>query len=248
MAKFDIGKTLKKTISDAGTATKKAAEAVADTAKEIKIPDIDKEKVKNVFKKKEKPAEETVQPVVNHRISAWNAMKVFYYLMAADGAIHPDEMEKFDSMGKEFVPDFLNVKEKLIQECQAALDNVIDAEDYYDVLQDCVENALLAPGKKEDAYISPKFLIWDLLTIAYSDDSYDETERRLLKYIVRKLNIDKAVFLELESSLVTLMDLEKELAWIKTTDRPYLTIEAMVNEIADRRNVIFESVKDLITL
>jgi len=34
----------------------------------------------------------------------------------------------------------------------------------------------------------------------------------------------------------------------QTTDRPYLTIEAMVNEIADRKNVIFESVKDLITL
>ena len=44
------------------------------------------------------------------------------------------------------------------------------------------------------------------------------------------------------------MDLEKELAWIKTTNKPYLTIEAMVNEIADRKSVIFESVKDLITL
>jgi len=52
----------------------------------------------------------------------------------------------------------------------------------------------------------------------------------------------------MESSIMTMMDLEKELNWIKTTDRPYLTIEAMVNEIQDRKNVIFESIKDLIML
>ena len=91
-------------------------------------------------------------------------------------------------------------------------------------------------------------MVWDLLTVAYSDEQYDEAERKLLKYIVRKTNIDKAVFLEMESSILTLMDIEKELTWIKTTNKPYLTIEAMVNELMDRRNVIFESVKDLISL
>ena len=91
-------------------------------------------------------------------------------------------------------------------------------------------------------------LVWNLLTVAYSDESYDETERKLIKYVVRKLNIDKAVFLEMESSMLTMLDIEKELAWIKTTDRPYLTIEARVNELEKRKNVVFDSVKDLITL
>lgn len=91
-------------------------------------------------------------------------------------------------------------------------------------------------------------LVWDLLTIAYSDENYDETERKLLKYVVRKTDIDKAVFLEMENSILTLMDVENELSWIKTTEKPYLTIEAMVNELMERRSVIFESVKDLIVL
>ena len=90
--------------------------------------------------------------------------------------------------------------------------------------------------------------MWDLLTIAYSDESYDERERKLLKYIVRKLGVDKAVFLEMESSMLTILDIEKEIAWIKTTDQPYLTIEARINELTKRKSVIFESVKDLITL
>lgn len=86
------------------------------------------------------------------------------------------------------------------------------------------------------------------MSVAYSDEKYKDAERRFLKYVVRKLNIDKAVFLEMESSILTLMDIERELAWIKTTNRPYLTIETMVNELADRKDVIFKSVLDLIAL
>ena len=44
------------------------------------------------------------------------------------------------------------------------------------------------------------------------------------------------------------LDIEKEIAWIKTTDRPYLTIEARVNELTKRQAAVFDSVKDLITL
>ena len=69
-----------------------------------------------------------------------------------------------------------------------------------------------------------------------------------MKYIVHKFNIDKTVFLEMESSFLTLMDLENELNWIKTTDRPYLTIESIVNEISDRKTAILEGLKDLIAL
>ena len=91
-------------------------------------------------------------------------------------------------------------------------------------------------------------MVWDLLTIAYSDESYDETERKLLKYIVRKLQIAKAVFLEMESCILTNLDVEKEIAWIKTPTRPYLTIEARINELTKRQAAIFDSVKDLIAL
>ena len=70
----------------------------------------------------------------------------------------------------------------------------------------------------------------------------------MIQAIVEELQIDKAVFLELESSLLTMLDLEKELSWIKTTDRPYLVIEAMVNEIADRKDAVMQGVKSLISM
>ena len=213
---------------------------------EIKVPD----QVKELFKKKSRKDErdETVEPLTIKAISAKNAIKIIYYLMASDGEIFHSEEDKFDAIGAELDPSFAENKGQIIKECKSQMEKIIDPEDYYDVLRDGVEMALSSSVRTEDTFITPKLLVWDMLTVAYSDERYDESERRLLKYIVRKLGIDKAVFLEMESSILTLLDLEREMSWIKTTDRPYLTIENMVNEIVDRKNVIFESVKDLIAL
>ena len=181
-------------------------------------------------------------------IATRNALQIIYYLMAADGTVYHSEEEKFDAIGASLDPNFVDSKPAIIKDCQAQLEKVIDSEDYYDVLQDGVEDAILSSNVAADTFITPKLLVWDLLTIAYSDESYDERERKLLKYIVRKLGVDKAVFLEMESSMLTILDIEKEIAWIKTTDQPYLIIEARINELMKRKAVIFESVKDLITL
>lgn len=247
----DFGKGLKDSLQG-------AVDAVKTKAKDVELPDLktvtDKAsvQVKDLFQKKDTTAKgdeaEAAEAIHLVGISTRNAIKVIYFLMAADGEIYHNEEEKFDAIGKELDPDFDAAKAQIIAECQKSLDKVIDPEDYYDALQDGVEDALLTSKRTADTFITPKLLLWDLLTVAYSDEEYNEVERKLLKYIVRKLDIDKGEFLEMESSMQTLLALEKELVWIKTTDKPYLTIEAMVNEIADRKNVIFDSVKDLITL
>ena len=223
---------------------KDTADSTIETVKNVKLSD-----VKDVFKKKEETSEEDTITTLNIKaVSTRNAVKIIYYLMAADGKVFHSEEDKFNSIGCELDPDFMAKHEDIIAECQKQLDKVIDPEDYYDALQDGVEDALISSKLTADTFITPKLLVWDLLTIAYSDESYDEAERKLVKYIVRKTDIDKTVFLEMESSILTLMDIERELDWIKHTNKPYLTIESMVNELADRKNVIFESVKDLIAL
>ena len=245
-------------LSEAKEKIQKATDSTVEAVKKVKLPEVDTEGIKNIFKKKDaeqssdsETTEEELKEAEVLSIKAIptrNAIKIFYYLMAADGEIFHSEEEKFDSIGKELDPNFAEHKEQIVKECQAQLDKVIDPEDYYDTLQDGIEDALIHMKVTDDSFITPKLLVWDMLTVAYSDEEYNEVERKLLKYVVRKVNIDKAVFLEMESSILTLMDIEKELEWIKTTNKPYLTIEAMVNELNDRKSVIFESVKDLIAL
>lgn len=253
MAKIDFGKGLKDKLQGAVDSAKAAAKDVKIPDVKVKAPDMKAKaaEIRDSFKKKEKTpvkSADDAEILEIKIISTRSALKIIYYLMAVDGEIFHSEEEKFDSIGKELDPDFAANKEQIVKECQAQLDKVIEPDDFYDVLQDGVEDALLASRQTADSFITPKLLVWDLLTVAYSDESYDDAERKLIKYIVRKTNIDKAVFLEMESSILTLMDIEKELTWIKTTNRPYLVIEGMVNELVDRRNVIFESVKDLISL
>ena len=177
-----------------------------------------------------------------------NALKVFYYLIAADGKILDEELRKFDEIGTALDPAFEAHKSEIIEECNEQLENTIDPEDYYDVLQDAVGEAIDSSRYDGGSFITPRLLLWNMLTIAYCDGDYAEQERRLLKCVVRKLNIDKAVFLEMENSILTVTELENELQWIKTTDRPYLQIEAMLNRINHRRDTIFESVMALIAL
>lgn len=254
MAIKDFGKGLKGALQD-------AVDTVKQKTKDAEIPDMKQvgeaasENIKNFFKRhdgekspaKEK-ADEMPTPQNIARISVKNAIKTIYFMMAADGEIYHGEEEKFDAICSELDQGFGEFKETIVAECKASLEKVIDPEDYFDALQDGVGEALSQNSPAETSFIPPKILVWNLLSVAYSDEQYNEAERRLLKFVVRKLNIDKAVFLELESSMLTLLDLEKELAWIKTTNRPYLTIEAMVNEIADRKNVIMESIMDLVSL
>lgn len=244
----DIGKKLNESLQN-------TVKTVREKAENIELPDFkelgDKasEQVKAVFQKKPKPdiAEPSERPGTA-AISGRNALKVIYFLMAADGEISREEEEKIDEIGKELMADYDEARDSIMEECRSDMDNMIDPEDHYDVIQDCVENALRAPASSGEGAVTPKLLLWDLLTVAYSDENYHETERKLLKYVARKLSVDKAVFLEMESSILTLMDIEKELSWIKTTNRPYLKIEETVRELNNRKDIIFDSVKDLITL
>ena len=254
MAGIDLGKGLKNLIKGAADTVQDAVGTVKDAAKDVKLPEVKLPEIKpaqitSMFAKKSSDAvKEAPESMAVSCISTKSALKIIYYMMAADGEVFHSEEEKFDSIGQELDPNYAADKELIVSECREQMAKIIDSEDFYDVLQEGVEDAIRSSGQTATTFITPKLLVWDLLAISYSDEHYDDAERRLLKYIVRKLDIDKASFLELESSMLTLLDLERELNWIKSTNRPYLTIETAVNEITDRKNVIFESVKDLINL
>lgn len=181
-------------------------------------------------------------------IAPQSAMKIFYYLMAIDRKIMPEEEEKFDLIGKDMDPEFEVHKEALVNECREQMEKIIDDGDYYDVIQDGIEDALIGEQISNNGFLTPKLLIMDMLIIAHGDNECGEEERKLLKYVVRKLNIAKDVFLEMEGNILAVNDIDKEINWIKGTDRPYLVIEKQINELEKRKNDILTAVKALIML
>lgn len=181
-------------------------------------------------------------------LSTHSALKIIYYLMAVDGGISPEEETLFREIGTALDKNFQFTSRVIEEDCVYQLEKANSSEDYRSVILEGVDNAIASSVPTEDSFITPKLLIWDLLTVSYSDEQYSEPERDLIKAIAQKLDVDEATLLELESSLQTLTAIDKETTWIKTTSKPYIEIEAIVNELADRKNAVTESVNDLLTL
>ncbi len=265
MAKIDIGDKLQKAGNIAQKATGKAVAIMQTEAKALKDATkneaerisenvktaTEQRKTKAAQKKIDKKAAEekaSIEATGVIAISPKAAMKIFYCMMAVDGEIKPEEEEKLKLIGKEMDCDSALYKDIIETECKAHLDKISDIRNYYDVVLEIVANALNEEQISNNGFITPKLLIWDLLTLAYGDEEYGYEEQKLLKYLVDKLDIPKDIFLEMESSLQAISDIEREIVWLKSTDRPYITIEKQIHELEKRRNDIIFSVKALIAL
>ena len=106
-------------------------------------------------------------------------------------------------------------------------------------------NIFLSSHDVQDG-IRGKVLLWDLMTVSYSDNEKSVAERRLIRYVAESFGIEKTICIEMDQTIQTLIAVEKEIAWLKTTDRPYLEIEARINELADRKNAIMSGVQALL--
>ena len=94
--------------------------------------------------------------------------------------------------------------------------------------------------------IAKSTLIWNLLSVAMGDGKYSKEERNLIKFIVRKLDIDKSIYLELENKMKTLESIDNEEKWIKTVSKPYNVVDKQIKELSNRRETIIKSLKVLI--
>lgn len=175
------------------------------------------------------------------------AIKAFYYLMAVDGVVTADEIECFNSIGAELDPEaFATYRDDLIAECELQLKNIIDEEDYYEVVLEGVDKALVAQIDDHTKGITVRHMVWDMLVIAFSNTEYSSFERKFIKHIVRVMDIDRSVFLEMEQIIKTNAAVENELRWINQSDRPYSEIRPIVDELERRQKVVLTCARQLI--
>lgn len=174
------------------------------------------------------------------------ALKIFGYLMAADGAATADEQECFRAIGTELDPDgFCEYQEQIVEEVDSQLHSGMEEEDAYELLLEGIDRELAVPAEGEDG-IGVRLLVWDLLTIAFSNAEYASAERKLIKHIVRVTRMEHSVFFEMEHSMKTIAAIEKEMNWIEQSTRPYAQVRPIVDELQNRRAATMEGVRQLI--
>ncbi len=180
------------------------------------------------------------------RLNKRAALKIFCYLMAADGDATADEQECFQAIGSKLDPDgFHGYQEQIVEEVERQLHSGMEEEDAYELLLEGIDRELAEPAE-DDAGIGVRLLVWDLLTIALSNADYASAERKLIKHIVRVTGMEHSVFFEMEHSMKTIAAIEKEMKWIEQSTRPYAQVRPIVDELDKRRAAAMEGVRQLI--
>jgi len=219
-----------------------AVSEIKDVSKNIKVPEVVTEKIKTITN--------TQEPEIDTKgyISIVNAIRIFYYLIASDGSIDDEEIEKLNSIGNALDKEYDRYKESLLKEFSNYLGSLSSEECIYKKFQKKIKRLLEEEIADIEKCIPIKLLLWNLLIIAYSDKTYSEEEKELIYYIADHELLDNAVVLEMESSILTLNDLENELLTLKQTNRPYLTLEPLVKDVEKRQGNIFANIATLIEL
>ena len=174
-------------------------------------------------------------------------LAAFYFLMAADGDISQIEIEKLDQIRKELeLEDFTDYLEVLSENYEIITSAAFEDDDPCDLIQEGIDAALKEEPKEGEKGISPRLLVWNLLVMACSDGVYHAQERRIIKHIVRTTGVEKSVFLEMEQLIQTAVAVEKEIAWLSSSQKPYAEIQPIVAELETRQNVILTEAKALL--
>ncbi len=211
---------VKKQLGSAAETAKKAAENLPDSVKELDAEKTLKgfqkigsesllkaktegvrlyEKAESSFKKKE------ITKLIRER----DALEIMYYLIASDMSVAEEEIEMFDSIGHELDPEYGAYRNDLIARCNAEIGGISDPDEFYDVVFGQVNRAILTSQNSEDGSIRPTVLLWDLVSIAFAENDYSANESRLIRSVARTLGIDASILKEMESTIQTMMALNR---------------------------------------
>lgn len=181
-------------------------------------------------------------------ITKEGAFKVFYCIIAADGTIAAEESEKLDEIGLQlFGENFVDVRDGLLADCETQTASVgDDPDEIYELLSENIEDALNDKTDEPEKGIPSRMLLWNLLLIAHSDGSFDQSEKRLMRKINRKMNIGDSVLFEMEQYISTVGAIEKELERLSDSMEPYKLVRPVVDELENRRETIRQAVMALI--
>lgn len=173
------------------------------------------------------------------------AVAAFYYLAMADGNVSQEELVKFDEIGNSLDPEhFAEYRDELIAECESQKYRMIDEEDYFDVITEAFDRSLeLVEGEEG---VASRMLIWNMLVISMADGEYSQSERRLIKHLVRLTGTEKSVFLEMEQLLGAYFSVQKERALFADSDRPYKEIAPLIEQLNKREQALAQIAQDLI--
>lgn len=166
-------------------------------------------------------------------------LKIFYCFMMVDGKCSKEELNKFELICKEMgvqQDDMLRV----VRECELAVDNseknistrvkaaiqTLLEDDDPSLWETNLKYSYLKRDKRRQNYV-----VWNLINLGYADEEYSSEEKSIVEFLVDLWKIDDKLLAEMFDVAETMLELEKQREWIKTTSKPYDLINKVIEEI-----------------
>lgn len=157
-----------------------------------------------------------------------SALRVYYYMMYVDGIITEDKVSSFDEIIKLTIQDedISYIKSSIISDCINKIEEIKDRKQLYSKIYDEVNYELNQYGRYDSErysysseYVKPEWFVWNLMTIAFSDEEYFDEEDKIINLVVRKVGLSKDKYNEFYMLIKCASLIEKEKKWIMTTDK-----------------------------
>ena len=195
---------------------------------------------------------------MSYGVDLKSALRIFYYLIYVDGIINDDEIVEFDDIVLNSVntSDVDKIRQSTVDYCIKRIGDISDKQRLYDFVYGEVNNELNIYGrhvswdhnmcKAGDTIVSPQWFIWNLLTLAVSDNEYLDNENRIIDMAVKKVGLDEDIYMQFDMLIRTAKDVFKELEWIKESDKSYNEIDIIVKELENKISIINKQSRILI--
>lgn len=176
-------------------------------------------------------------------ISFRELISLLWCLAHVDGVISSEEKEKITELARSLDENYNVYSAELEQECSKHL--AIQTAEFGAQTGVKIEAQRIIESMKlseRDA----KLLCWNLLAVAASD-GLDEKELDFVRYASERAGVDATVFEELRNYSCAIVEIDKERQQLRASDRPFGVIEPLMNELADREQIIIQAAQALIT-
>lgn len=86
-------------------------------------------------------------------------------------------------------------------------------------------------------------IIWNLINLGYSDTSFSDPEKRIVKHLASRWNIDDVIVADLIDTAETMLSICEQKEWLKTTKQPYDMIDGKIRELDQVMKHLAENVE-----
>lgn len=175
-----------------------------------------------------------------------NVVRAFYYLMSIDGIIDAEELKKFEELAVSIDASYPDYKEAMLKECNANIAKAKASNEYYEMIVEAFDKKVYVSKQDPLDEVSARLMVWNMYTISFADGDLSNEEKKFINHIIRFLEVDKSVSLEMEQMCKSFSDIEKEIYWAENSNLKYSTVSPIINELKERQMVISRAAKALI--